>query len=98
MKSIIFLVSLLSLKASALPEPEEAVIFDGKHTYRGGDVKRTRNMGAGPLGSNAHLTSVNASAKTAAGPAAAADIFANPAPSLMYAWNKTSGYLSGGTE
>lgn len=54
--------------------------------------------GAGPLGSNAHLTSANASAKTAAGLAAAADIFANPAPSLMCAWNKTSGYLSGGTE
>ncbi|KAG6022306.1 hypothetical protein E4U19_005115 [Claviceps sp. Clav32 group G5] len=133
--SIIFLVSLLSLKTSALPEPEEVVIFDGKHTFRGGDVKRTRSMvcivilsrgflfvsssltspyrdwkssrscnvdaiatGAGPLGSTAHLTSVNASAKTAAGPAAVADIFANPAPSLMCAWNETSDYLSGGTE
>ncbi|KAG6117794.1 hypothetical protein E4U12_001349 [Claviceps purpurea] len=34
MKTTIFLFSLLSIGASALPEPEEVVIFDGKHTYR----------------------------------------------------------------
>ncbi|KAG6204091.1 hypothetical protein E4U35_003756 [Claviceps purpurea] len=44
MKTTIFLFSLLSIGASALPEPEEVVIFDGKHTYRGGDVKLTKDM------------------------------------------------------
>lgn len=44
MKTTIFLFSLLSIGATAMPEPEEVVIFDGKHTYRGGDVKLTKNM------------------------------------------------------
>ncbi|KAG6013519.1 hypothetical protein E4U54_006618 [Claviceps lovelessii] len=44
MRTFILLVSLLSLGVAALPESEENVIFDGKHTWRGGDIKRTKGM------------------------------------------------------
>ncbi|KAG5922844.1 hypothetical protein E4U42_005207 [Claviceps africana] len=44
MKTFVLLVSLLSLGASAVPtEFEEQVIFDGKYTYYGGDVRASKN-------------------------------------------------------
>ncbi|KAG5935299.1 hypothetical protein E4U60_003247 [Claviceps pazoutovae] len=99
MKTTIFLFSLLSIGATALPEPEEVVVFDGKHTYRGGDVKLTKNTDtlcrtcnananakdAGPGASNAHLISANALAAPAAGHVITADIIARTAPTLAIA-------------
>ncbi|KAG6246757.1 hypothetical protein E4U23_004387 [Claviceps purpurea] len=99
MKTTIFLFSLLSIGASALPEPEEVVIFDGKHTYRGGDVKLTKDMDtlcrtcnanasatdAGPGATDATLISANALAAPAAGHVMTATIIARTAPTLAIA-------------
>ncbi|KAG6088359.1 hypothetical protein E4U30_005350 [Claviceps sp. LM220 group G6] len=99
MKTTIFLFSLLSIGATAMPGPEEVVIFDGKHTYRGGDVKLTKNMDtlcrtcnanavatdAGPGASNATPISANALAAPAAGHVTTANITARTAPTLAIA-------------